>query len=888
MLLLLAACAPASEATACGVPGDEPPEARATLVGDAPLGFGVSSSAGDLDGDGRAELVVAHDGVDPVDLWNGRATELPPWPDRVIGLDEPTPEGSRVVADQDLDGDGVADLAIGSSAAMATRGRVAVYLGGVGGPGDLPDRTVAGAAVGARLGRPLVAAGDLDGDGRPELVSELTERRGLVVVAMGTDGELTVVGAGGADVRKAESLVSLGDVDHDGLDDLGFSCATGLTATVLPGVTDLATFGVGAASLVPAGAEDDCPTLVGLPDGAIGMGYRRFVAGEAESAFVGWTVGEGGFVAGAAHPLASGSTPPTNLVADGDWLVVSTDPAADPDRAPARLYAVDAVALDPLAEVGVLGLPTDEDDGAALVGLDGDVDGDGLPDLRFAWSTAGGGDGRVEVYPGCTPQDADGDGAYAAACWGTDCDDAAPATYPGGRDEPGDGIDQDCDGYDASGVAEVQSPGCGCALADRVTGPADRVTGGVGFGGLVAPVGDVNADGFDDLVVGEGTGVRLALGSATGPMLGRWEVELGADATAPWLVRSVGDVNGDAVPDVGIVERDLQQVTIWSGDADEGLGPSIGSVSATELLDAGDLDGDGRSDLLTARSLAIGSLSVFQHLAGDGFPDFEGRAVAHLPIGLQPSAVIAGDLDGDGYVDLAVGLPGAAGTPGSVELLPGSATGASGEVGTTLQAPAGEATFGQSLAAPGDLDGDHFDDLVIAAPGDDGAPQAYVYGGAFGGPIDEPAAALVGGHGAFGMPLFASGDADGDGIVSVAYATVDADGPHVRAWCAGSFDAGPTILTPPGVSAVAWAGDVDGDGDDDLVVGDSSHGTLRVYPGAATATPGCATAPLPSGGVALLVVVAGTRRRRTTGRWSLSSQAGTSASSTSRSGEPKT
>ncbi len=110
---------------------------------------------------------------------------------------------------------------------------------------------------------------------------------------------------------------------------------------------------------------------------------------------------------------------------------------------------------------------------------------------------------------------------------------------------------------------------------------------------------------------------------------------------------------------------------------------------------------------------------------------------------MPPVAAGAGDLNGDGFVDLAIGVPAALDGQGEVWIHRGSPAGVSATPDVTIRGPDGaRGRFGTSLAGVGDIEGDGYADIVVGAPhamtavaGDrPGTPgRVYAYhGGSFG------------------------------------------------------------------------------------------------------------------------------------------------------------
>mgnify|MGYP001407516415 CR=1 FL=1 len=280
------------------------------------------------------------------------------------------------------------------------------------------------------------------------------------------------------------------------------------------------------------------------------------------------------------------------------------------------------------------------------------------------------------------------------------------------------------------------------------------------------------------------------------------------------------------------------------------------------LSDAGDVNGDGLSDLVVGApgsGQAPASQSSTEPDPGAAFilygddssaspfsPGVQltgvGFGAGQLGTAYGAAVLGAGDLNGDSFDDVAVGAPSGASDLGTVLLFYGSATGLGVPSASDLleSSEIGEG-FGGALAGPGSLDGDPYDDLVVGAPaGIAGQERGRVYfypGGpnGLGNPtIIQPSDGTT--EDRFGEVIAAAGDVNGDGIQDVIIGApkgVDSAGsPKGAAYIA--YGGGPTglsatsmakILAPGGTagdrfgSAVGPVGDVNGDGIDDVGVG---------------------------------------------------------------------
>ncbi len=300
--------------------------------------------------------------------------------------------------------------------------------------------------------------------------------------------------------------------------------------------------------------------------------------------------------------------------------------------------------------------------------------------------------------------------------------------------------------------------------------------------GLALAAGDFNGDGYFDLAVGvprEGVGsvaragaVNIIYGTGDGldtPDNQYWnqdEAGMGGSAETDdhfGEALAAGDFNGDGYDDlaIGIPDEDIGSTVdaggmmVLYGSADgltasptvwnQGIGAEAGDRYGATLA-AGDFDGDGyddlavgipREDLLSTAD--SGAVQIYYGSAGGIYArtsndfwhqDRTGVADSAEAYDLFGAALTTGDFNGDGYDDLAVGVPYedvSSGTvitdAGAVNVLYGSDAGITGsgsdywhqDVGAVQSLCEEEDRFGFALTA-GDFDGDGYEDLAIGVP----------------------------------------------------------------------------------------------------------------------------------------------------------------------------
>lgn len=508
----------------------------------------------------------------------------------------------------------------------------------------------------------------------------------------------------------------------------------------------------------------------------------------------------------------------------------------------------------------------------------GDVNGDGYSDIIVGASSndAGGTNaGRAYIYFGGPNMDVIAD----VILTGETAYDQFGYSVASTGDVNGDGYGDLIVG--AAGNAGERNAGCAYIFYGNINmdNVADIILIGEAahdlFGCSVALAGDVNGDGYSDVVVGasgNGTNGRNAgrayifYGSANMDAIA--DVIFSGDRVEDFLGKSVasaGDVNRDGFSDVIVGASgsdaggtDAGQAYIYFGNtnmddiADITLtGEATSDHFGNSVASAGDINGDGHNDIIAgayhndANGTDAGRTYIYFGdpnmdsvpdvvLSGENMYDYFGGSVAYI-----------GDVNGDDYSDIIVGSRTGGTLGGGAYIYYGNAN-MDNIPDIILSGKAANDEFGFSVASAGDVNGDGYNDFIVGAPGNDNAGEnagrAYLYLNSLTG--TDIADVIFTGESAydyFGSSVMSAGDVNGDGYSDI---IIGAYGNDTNGYCAGRvylyYGAG--AMTDNSVDviftgidewdffgySVAGAGDINGDGYSDVIVGaygDRSSGT---------------------------------------------------------------
>ena len=813
-------------------------------------------AAGDLDGDGDRDLVVAATEDNTVRWFENDGTGSFGGGTTIdSGLNYP-----RDVEVADINGDGALDIVAAAGEQLSSDGddRIKWYANdGSGGFGT--DNTVVNSSPvdDARA----IDVGDLDGDGDVDVVSASSDNSTIAVHENQIDqgsGFVSSTITGSADDPRS---VALGDFENDGDLDVVWGEFGGSDVAWAPNQGD-GTFGAAVTINGAASNVEDVAVMDVNRNGRLDV-----VGAERGEGIVAWYENTGGsFGAGyvAASLTAVESVRPADVDGDGgqDLLMASSqDTLAWVDGTTSALdnyfgtRSVFEVAADSAMHVTAA-----------------DLDGDGTVDPVAASFTSG----TVTWYPNVAPLTVVGTtprrGAPSAdtttnitvsfnkALDGATVDrsvvDVTSAQFGAVAEADGNvavnGTDLTFEPARTFGAGEAVHVRLGASIrgvdgipldtAQTVgfttqTGPGsgtfvDVAAGLTGVEAGASTWGDYDGDGDLDLVVTGGDGSDPTATIYENDVAnGNGFAAIGAGLTPVELSASAwGDYDGDGDLDLVVTGSDGSNATatIYENDTENGNGFSAIGAGLTGVENGsaawGDYDGDGDLDLVIVGSDGSApTATIYENdvANGNGF-----SAIGAGLTDVETGSAAWGDYDGDGDLDLVV--TGSDGSDPTATIYENDTENGNGFVAVG----AGLTAVESGSSSWGDYDGDGDLDLAIAgSDGSNATARIYENDVANGNGFTAIGAGLGGVE--FGSAAW--GDYDGDGALDLVIAGSNGSDPTATIYendvaNGNGFSAIGASLTGANASSVAW-GDYNGDGDLDLVItgGDGSDPRTTVY-----------------------------------------------------------
>lgn len=719
----------------------------------------------------------------------------------------------------DVNADGYDDIIIGApfnDAGNTDAGRAYIYLGG---PvtNFTVDVLLTGTHNTGRFGISVSSAGDVNNDGYDDVIVGATgvnSNTGAIYIFYGANVMDNVpdvsASIGSGNDLFGNSVAACGDVNGDGFTDViagayGFNLYTGKAYLFF-----------GSSSM------DNIPDLT-FSSGDVGSGFGISVAGAGD------------------------------VNSDGFSDVVAGQFNGPSFLGKAYVY-LGSAAMDNVSDVTLTGITANDYFGSS-VSSSGDVNADGYDDVIVGAFDYNFFTGAAFIFYGGSVMNNTPDVTLNGAATG----DRFGCSVSGAGDVNGDGYDDVIAGARFNTSALYQGSAYVFFGSSNFNNVPDAVFNGSGtsdqFGFCVASAGDFNNDGYSDLMAG------APYADDPGPDDGKaWlytntrnyqHIPLAAFSGFGGMdyfgltSEGVGDVNGDGYDDLMVTSLNYETVFFYYGgklidnNADLFFFAPVGAESfGNSVSKAGDLNGDGYDDVLIGaegHNSNTGRVYVyFGSAVMDNVPDLilSGQVLNSY---FGTSVSYAGDVNSDLFADIIVGSY----NTGSAFIFYGGFS-MNNIPDVTLTGAGGY--FGYSVTDAGDINGDSFDDVAVGAYLDAGGlGKIYIFHGGF--TMDNIADVTITGNGLnnkLGIRIANAGDVNADGypdLIAAAsvpdWLSIDSRG-QVNVFYGGqAMDVSPD-LTMTGLdqyyqlgTAVSSAGDYNRDGYDDFMI--SAYPAKKVY-----------------------------------------------------------
>lgn len=746
--------------------------------------------------------------------------------------------GYSVSGAGDVNGDGYEDIIVGApfnDGGGATAGRAYIYFGGVN-FNSSPDVIFSG-TTGLQLGYSVSSAGDVNSDGYDDVIVGLP--------AYSTNTGRAYIYLGGSNMNSGVDVIFTGEAANN-------------------------FFGTSVSDAGDVNGDGFGDVIVGAPNNASNTGEAYiYFGGSVLNNAVDVTLNEG--LANNFFGISVSKAGDFNGDGFGDVIIGAYGYSTNVGRA--YIYYGGST-MNSTADNITLGFLSNEFYGYSVSDA-GDFNGDGYSDVIVGGYGHSVSLGRAYIlYGGASP-----DATVDAVFTGQNSGDEFGKSVSSAGDVNGDGYDDVIAGASnfnsGDGSAYLFRGGESPSNSAAKILPAENA--GDKMGHSLTGCGDINGDGNDDFIVtanlndqnGTSSGrVYLYFNTMTGNDIS--DLSINGTTANEYLgnvVSNAGDVNGDGFDDViagayGYNSLQGRALIYFGGNTMNNVpdvtltGASTGDRFGFSVSCAGDVNGDGFDDVIVGAS-------------GYNSGTFQGRAYIYFggssmnstaDVTMTGGAALnyfgesvsgAGDFNNDGYDDVIVGANGYNTNQGRVYLYLGSNSMNNISDLTITGISVGD-YFGNSVSYAGDVNADGYDDIIIGAKGRNTFEgEAYIY---YGGSVlnNNYDVQFTGGISAddlFGESVSAAGDINSDGYSDVIVGAYGYPGGLNRGrayvYYGGLFMNNTTDLTITGIgdadffgNSVSDAGDVNGDNYDDFIIGafgfDNNSGYAAIYFGSSS------------------------------------------------------
>ena len=749
--------------------------------------FGRSvANGGDLNNDGVNDLVVGANGYNTnmgrVQIYFGGSTIDDVMDIAIVGENQNDNFGQSV-STGDFNGDGIDDLIVGAYGYYANRGRVYIYYGGTT-FNNVADLTIDGENISDQFGFSVSTAGNVNNDNYDDIIvgaSVFNGRTGKAYIYFGGNpmNSFANVVLNGENLGDSfgHSVSMAGDINNDNYDDVvvgayGYNSWTG-RAYVFYGGSSM---------------NNTADLFLDGENANDNFGYSVSHAGDVNNDnYDDIIIGAFGYssATGRVYLFHGGSSPNniSDLIFEGEGINnsfgyaisnagdINNDGYSDlligallHNSATGKSYIYyGGSAMNIVPDLILIGEDLSNQFGNSVANL-GDVNDDGFDDLAIAAHTYKGQTGKVYLLFGSNSPDNVIDLFIKG---------------PGANNSFGNSVssagDVNNDGYNDVVVGAVNNAYLflGGSTVDNLVDLQFNVESTFGY--YFTPVsfaGDVNNDGYDDIIIGSSgydsnTG-RAYIFLGGNPMDNVADIILTGFYSNSFFGRSVssaGDVNNDNFDDV-IVGMNGRAYVFYGGSSmnnihDLLLTETIGVTRFGESVSyAGDVNNDGFDDVIVG-DIGVGKTYIY-------FGASPMNNVVDITISIPGKAVsTAGDVNDDGFDDVIIGHNGENNPANGIAsiLFGGNPMDNITDVGFQLFELNTANKFGYSVSTAGDINHDNFDDVIVGASGyNNDAGRAYIYYG--GSTMDNIANIILDGENVgdnFGISVSDAGDVNYDG-----------------------------------------------------------------------------------------------------------------------------